>query len=146
MSLERPPRSNQVCRRPIFLIAPWMVIGLVACLTGCPEEGTGVDENTDVSVSTPRPRNTPPGGTVQGDTNPSDGSSPIVLKTPPPGGAGVGGNITGTLPSATPAPPISQATPTPAPTMAPITRPVDGGSTLPSASPLPVPSNPVGGI
>ena len=138
MLLDRLPVGR---KKAFAVLAPWVMIALVTCLSGCPGDDVGVDGNTDVADATPRPRSTSPGGTVTGE---QDGSSPSGLKTPPPGGSGVGGNITGTLSSPTPPPPITGITPTPAPTLAPIVKPVDGGNTLPSSDPLPVPSNPIG--
>jgi hypothetical protein len=175
MTLARSPRKDPGARplhRSAFL--KWLALGLVVWLAGCPEEVSEeiLDEATPrprssaltgaVTGGSPRPSGSPtasgspttspsPGdgsSPAAGSSGaPSDGASPVVLKTPPPGGSGAGGGISGDLPTPTPTIPTATATPTPTPepTLAPIVKPVDGGSTLPSASPLPVPSTPVGG-
>ncbi|MEB3187409.1 MAG: hypothetical protein VKP72_08220 [bacterium] len=175
MTLARPTRNRPEARLPQGpALMKWLALGLVVWLAGCPEEVSEeiLEEATprprssaltgSVTGGSPRPSGSP---TVSGSPTasaspqdgsspaagssgaPSDGASPVVLKTPPPGGSGAGGGISGDLPTPTPTVPAATDTPapTPEPTLAPIVKPVDGGSTLPSASPEPVPSTPVGG-
>jgi hypothetical protein len=118
-NLSHLDHNARLHARPILV--PWLVLGLVTFLVGCPEEGTVLEEPTAVNATTPRPRSSP-------------------IETASPGGSVVDGTVSGTLPTLTPAPTPTAVTPTPEPTWAPITRPGDAGNALPSSSPQPLPS------
>lgn len=111
--------------------APMLLVLLVGLLSGCPEP--------DVS-DTPirkRPSATPTlGGTIGGATpTPGTGSS----ATPTTSGSPAGG-IDSTFKTPTPVP-----TPSPTPTLAPLVTPVPVVTQPPpSATPEPLPSDPVG--